>query len=41
MEFLNNLSKLPTKSIETLSQREKMDETFSLSHIMAEFVSSY
>ena len=41
MKFLNNLSKLSAKNIETLSQRQKMEETFFSSHDMVEYVSSY
>ena len=41
MKFLNNFSKMSAKSIETLSQREKMEETFSPSHDMVKFVSNY
>ena len=40
MEFLS-LSKLLAKNIETLSQRQKMEETFSTSHDMTEDMSSY
>ena len=41
LECLNNLSKLPVKSSETLSQKQKMEETFSPCHDMAEYVSNY
>ena len=34
MKILNNLTKLPTKNIETLFQKSKVNETFSQSHDM-------
>ena len=37
MEFLN-LSKMPTENIDTLPQRQKMEETFFPSHDMAKDV---
>ena len=37
--FKNN-SKLPVENIETLSQKQKMDESFSQSQDMAEYVGS-
>ena len=40
-EILNNLSKFPAESSEILSQREKMEETFSPSHDIVEYMSSY
>ena len=41
LECLNNLSKLPTESSETLSQKKKVKDNFSQNHDMAEYVSSY
>ena len=37
-EIFKKNSKLPTENIETLSQRKKMEETFSPSHDMAKDV---
>ena len=41
MKFLNKMSKLLAKDIETLSQRYKMEVTLSPSHDMAEYVNNY
>ena len=41
MKFLNNFSKLTAKNIKTLSQKPKVEKTFSPSHDMAEYVNSY
>ena len=41
LECLNNLLKLPTESSETLSQKKKVEKTFSPSHNMAKDVTSY
>ena len=40
MEFLNELSKLPAKDIETSSQSWKVEETFSPSHDMVKYENS-
>ena len=37
-KIFKNLSKLPAKNIETLSQKQKVEETFSPSRDMVEYV---